>query len=242
MGMKIDSTKVIKLLPTWMRDDEANQALAQAMDQLFSAAGARVKTPRVWDQLESLTDPELDEIAWELGIDWYVSSWDRTQKINTIRIAGSIMEKRGTKWAVEQLVVAAFGVGQITEWFEYGGDPFYFKIITSATLTPDGMQTFLGMIERVKSTRSHVESISVVREIDQELFAGCATRAWIHNIILEGTVRAYTIQQEDIFPATGYRAHIHNPILEGYTDSASHSFTVNTGTAASSQRTRNTIH
>ena len=167
MGMKIDNPNMIKLLPNWMRTDEANAALSSAMDELIKAPGERVKTPRTWDQLENLTDEELDETAWELGIDWWVSSWEREQKIRTIRMAGAIMEKRGTKWAVEQLAIAAFGLGEVTEWFEYGGDPFYFKILTSATLTPGAINQILNMIGRVKNARSHIEAISVTRRIDQ---------------------------------------------------------------------------
>ncbi|MBD5469202.1 MAG: phage tail protein I [Lachnospiraceae bacterium] len=213
MGMKIDNPKMLKLLPIWMRDDEANIALSSAMDDLIKAPGERVKAPRVWDQLEHLTDEELDETAWELGIDWWVSSWERDQKIRTIKMAGAIMEKRGTKWAVKQLAIAAFGMGEVTEWFEYGGEPFYFKILTNATLTPDGIAQILAMIARVKNARSHIETISVTRQIDQRLFAGCATQS-----------------------------HISNVILEGYTDQAFHNITVNSGTSAIQPWTRNTIH
>lgn len=172
MGMKIDKTDMIRLMPAWMGDDEADRSLASSMDQLFSAIGKRVKTPRVWDQLEQMTDEELDETAWELGIDWYNSSWDRIQKIATIKVAGTVIKKRGTKWAVEQLVQAAFGYGKISEWFEYGGEPFYFKIVTSALLTQDGMKTFLGMIGKVKNVRSHLEKIEILRIINQDVVMG----------------------------------------------------------------------
>lgn len=212
MGMKIDNPKTLKLLPTWMRDDEANIALSSAMDDLIKTPGERVKAPRVWDQLEYLTDEELDETAWEIGIDWWSSSWERNQKIRTIKIAGAIMEKRGTKWAVEQLAIAAFGVGEVTEWFEYGGEPFYFKILTNATLTPDGIAQILAMIARVKNARSHIEAISVTRRIDQQPFAGCATQSYIKNVILEGSVRSYTIIQRDIAAAVWQQARAKNTI------------------------------
>ena len=242
MGMKIDDPNMIKLLPNWMRTDEANAALSSAMDELIKAPGERVKTPRTWDQLENLTDEELDETAWELGIDWWVSSWEREQKIRTIRMAGAIMEKRGTKWAVEQLAIAAFGLGEVTEWFEYGGDPFYFKILTSATLTPGAINQILNMIGRVKNARSHIEAISVTRRIDQRLYTGCANRSYIINVILEGSVRNYTIRQLDAVAAVGQQAHTKNVIIEGYDDEATQTLTVNTGTVAAPPWIRNTIH
>ena len=51
MGMKIDNTAMIQLLPEWMRDDEANRALSTATDKLISLVGKRIKTLRIWDQL-----------------------------------------------------------------------------------------------------------------------------------------------------------------------------------------------
>lgn len=163
MGMRIDNTEMIKLLPEWMQNDEANGALASAVDKLISRVGKRIKTPRVWDQFEEMTEYELDEMAWELGIDWYNSAWNKKQKIDVIKTYGPIMEKRGTVWAVEKLVTAIFGIGEIFEWFEYGGKPYFFKIRTSALLTQDGMKDFLSKVKAVKNERSHIESIEILR-------------------------------------------------------------------------------
>ena len=38
-------------------------------------------------------------------------------------------------------------MGKVTEWFEYGGQPYWFKIQTSATLTKDGMLYFLKHVD-----------------------------------------------------------------------------------------------
>lgn len=185
--MKIDDPQTLRLLPPWMRDDEANIALSSAMDELIKKPGKRAKSPRIWDQLEQLTDGELDEIAWELDIDWWVPSWEREQKIRTIRMASAIMQKRGTKWAVEQLAIAAFGLGEVTEWYEYGGEPYYFKILTSAILTPGAISQIVSMIDKVKNARSHLEAIGVTRRIDQKVYSGCAQRSFFKNVILEGS-------------------------------------------------------
>lgn len=241
MGMKIDDPKLLKLLPDWMRGDEANQALSEAMDKLIKDAGERAKTPRTWDQLENLTDEELDETAWELGIDWWVSSWDRDQKIRTIRMAGSIMEKRGTKWAVEELAKAAFGEGTVEEWFEYGGDPYYFKITTNVPLTPEAFDQLLSMITRVKNVRSHIDTISVDRRIDQTLYTGVAGYQWIKNIILEGSVYSATIDQMPLMTGAFHMETIQNTIVDSRQETDTHNLTVNTGMARNGW-TRNTIH
>lgn len=241
MGMKLDAVKMLKLLPAWMRDDDANQALAQAIDLLFSQPAGRISSLRTWDKIDELTNEELDELAWELDIDWWQSSWPIDRKRATVKVSDSVKEKRGTKWAVEQLVTAAFGVGEVTEWFEYGGDPYYFKVRTNATLTEDGMATFLSMIERVKSARSHVEAIEVERTITQPLFAGCAARQWIKNVIKDDFAENRTASIE-VYPAL--RSTVWSKpaaIIEQFDARKSASMAIAAGTGNGNQYTKNTI-
>lgn len=215
MGMKLDAVKMLKLLPAWMRDDDANQALAQAIDLLFGQPTGRISSLRTWDKIDELTNEELDELAWELDIDWWQRSWPIDRKRATVKVSDSVKEKRGTKWAVEQLVAAAFGVGEVMEWFEYGGDPYCFKVRTNATLTEDGMATFLSMIERVKSTRSHVEAIEIERMITQPLFAGCATRQWTTNVITDDFSQVRTVSATIASGAGNGNQYTKNTIKEG---------------------------
>ena len=63
MGMKIEDPKTVKLLPRFMRDDAADKALASAVDALIKPPGSKVKTLRVWDQIDNLDENMLDELA-----------------------------------------------------------------------------------------------------------------------------------------------------------------------------------
>jgi phage tail P2-like protein len=240
MGMRLDNVKTIQLLPAWMRDDEANIALAKACDSLFQSPATRIKTIRTWDQIDNLSNEELDEMAWELDIDWWQSAWSLERKRATVKIASKVKEKRGTKWAVEQLVAAAFGVGEVTEWFEYGGEPYYFKIRTNATLTEDGMATFLSMIERVKSARSHIEAIEVERTIEQPLFAGCAARQWMANVILDDFAENRSAEIIN-YPAAGSWSWSKSSIIEHFDDIQTASAGFYSGTSAGNIYTKNTI-
>jgi phage tail P2-like protein len=166
MKMTIQTADVIKLLPAWMRDDEANKALAAAVSRLFRDASARINTIRVWDQIEKLNDEELDEMAWELNIDWYSSAMDIERKRATIKTASQVMEKRGTKWAVEQLISAYVGTGDVEEWFENGGAPFTFKVkTTNPNIGDEGMANFIKQVGAAKSERSHLDGVFYFMEL-----------------------------------------------------------------------------
>ena len=159
--MSIFNPNMAKLLPKFMKADETDVALSHAMDVLLAKPANKSKILRKWDQIDNMNDAQLDEMAWEFNIDWWDSSFSLETKRSVIRTCYRVHEKRGTKWAVEELITSAFGMGKVTEWFEYGGQPYWFKIQTSATLTKDGMLYFLNMIDKVKNARSHVEMIEV---------------------------------------------------------------------------------
>lgn len=191
--MTIFNPNMLKLLPQFMRGDEANAALSQAMDALLAEPAKRSRILRKWDQIDNMNHAQLDEMAWEFNIDWWDSAFSLETKRAVVKSCYRVHEKRGTKWAVEELITSAFGMGKVTPWFEYGGDPFWFKIQTSATLTKDGMAYFLNMIDKVKSARDHVEMIEVTRTIDQIMHAGTAAGSYSSkNSIQDHFSLAYT--------------------------------------------------
>jgi len=130
LSQTVSSPNALKLLPTFMRNDEANIALSSAVDTLIADPGSRAKQLRVWDQIDSLPEASLDELAWELNIDWYKDTMSIAVKRATIKAARLIKEHRGTKWAVEQLMASIFGSGTVVEWYEYDGMPHHYKVQT----------------------------------------------------------------------------------------------------------------
>ena len=96
-GMKISELDFLRLLPAFMRDDEAVIALSKAMDKLLGEPGKRLSSIRTWDKIDELTEAECDEMAWELDIDWYDSTgMSLKEKQETIKVAQQIKRKRGT--------------------------------------------------------------------------------------------------------------------------------------------------
>lgn len=169
MSQTISAPATLKLLPSFMRDDEANIALSSAVDALIADPGARTKQLRVWDQIDELPEQMLDELAWELNIDWYKDTMSVSVKRATIKMARLIKEHRGTKWAVEQLVSSIFGSGTVVEWYEYGGKPHHYKVTTeypdySAEVIEE-FKTALAAAQRSSSVLDVIEFIAYSAEI-----------------------------------------------------------------------------
>lgn len=188
MSMKLSDVDMIKLLPPFMRSDETDRALSGAINQLFRDPGQRVQQNRIWDQIDNLNDEQLDEIAWELNIDWYSSSMEISRKRATIKVAQQVMEKRGTKWDVEQLISAYFGPGYVKEWFEDDGDPFTFKVLTTnPSIGDDDMVNFMRQVNVAKSARSHLDGVYYFEELQATVLCYPTSTAHIFEYVKCGT-------------------------------------------------------
>lgn len=188
MSMKLENVEIVKLLPPWMRQDEANAALSRSASSLFQEPAKRIKQLRIWDKIDELDDDMLDELAWELNIDWYSSAMEISKKRATIKVAHLIMEKRGTKWAAEQLISAYFGTGYVKEWFEYGGDPYMFRVLTTnPDIGDDGMAGFFKQVDVAKSVRSHMEGVYFYEELEPVILVSPTSTAHVFEYVKCGT-------------------------------------------------------
>lgn len=180
-GMKLSELDFLRLLPAFMRDDEAVIALSKAMNKLMGEPGKRVQTIRTWDKIGELDEAECDELAWELDIDWYDSQgMSLEEKQETIKYAQQIKRKRGTKWAVERLINAYFGEGYVMEWYDMDSGvtragsaiagaakvgvgkntPYTFILLITSTKMKDGnYDKFVEAVKAAKNERSHLAGI-----------------------------------------------------------------------------------
>lgn len=156
--MKISEMDFVRLLPSFMRDDEAVIALSKAMNRLIGEPGKNLHNLRTWDKIDNLSEAECNELAWELDIDWYDSSIGLEEKRETIKYAQQIKQKRGTKWAVERLISAYFGEGYVAEWYEMSGkhnEPYTFVVLTTnADISAENFEKFITAAESAKNARS----------------------------------------------------------------------------------------
>lgn len=160
-GMRISELDFIRLLPAFMRDDEAAIALSKAVNKLIGEPAKRIQTIRTWDKIDELTEPECDELAWELDVDWYDSGgMSLEEKRATLKLAQQIKRKRGTKWAVEQLITAYFGEGYVMEWYEMYGTPYTFAALTTNEHTDAAsFEKFMEAVIAAKNARSHITGV-----------------------------------------------------------------------------------
>lgn len=161
--MKTDKIDMKKLVPFFMRDDNAVNAMAEAVNDVMSHYDA--DKLRTWDQLDKMTHEELDELAWELNVLWYNSAGTLAQKREQIKTSDDVWRTLGTRHAIETVISQLFVKGKLLEWWEYeGGKPHHFavEVHDPSVVTPDGEREFRRILEIVKRKSQILDAITII--------------------------------------------------------------------------------
>ena len=180
--MKLSNLEFIKLLPQFMRDDNAVRGLAAGIDSIIPGLAAEIEKLSTWDRIDTLSEAELDDLAWELNILWYDKSAPIDVKRNIVLGSDAVYKKLGTKWAVENVINTYFGEGYVEEWFQYSGEPGCFRIYsTNPTLNESKFTEFLNLLNKVKRASSQLDGVYITLTGQMNMGAGIA----LHEISAE---------------------------------------------------------
>ncbi|MFG6383495.1 MAG: phage tail protein [Lachnospiraceae bacterium] len=175
------------LLPQNIMKKPEVKALSYALQQACRLLYQYSQRLYLYFQLDKQPEEIIDLLASELRTQYYNNTLDLETKRSLVKNTLTWYMSAGTPAAVEELVTVVFGEGKVEEWFEYGGNPYHFKIKTNAMLTPEINAFFSTMIQYVKNTRSHLENIEIYRTIEQPIYSGGIQIGLIHQaIIMDG--------------------------------------------------------
>ena len=190
--MRLNEAESLKLLPAWMQSDDSVKGLAAGSDEVTRSIAARLRLLSRWDQLDQLSEAELDEMAWELNVQWYDSTAPIAAKRQVIRNSDRTYAKLGTRYAVEQIVTDYFGAGEVREWYEYGGLPHHFKVLSdNPELVNNNLGLFLKLLGSVKRRSSWLDAILICLTGEMFLYSGMGVRDHSHEEHVMGCDEIY---------------------------------------------------
>ncbi len=170
--IKLRDSQIAQILPDKLAEIPEVQALSFAISEGMKRFVDYCANISVYAEIDNLPEYALDLLASELNTQYYDTELPIEAKRNLIKGTLVWYMSAGTPSAVSELVTAVFGEGEVKEWYEYGGDPYFFKIETNAYLTPDIIAQFAKMIQRVKNARSHIESVDIHRSLSAPVRLG----------------------------------------------------------------------
>ncbi len=203
------------LLPANFKNEPVIQAYSAALQAGTRLINKYAQNVYVYCSIDTAPEEILDYLAVELRTQYYSEDLDIESKRALIRNTLLWYMTAGTPAAVEELVEIVFGHGEVQEWFEYGGEPYWFKIITDTPLGEDNVAYFSEMVKRVKNTRSHLGSISTYREAELNFYSGIEGHSrYKPPAVIDGYKVNYEIEQA-VFTGTETRgSHKPAPIKE----------------------------
>ena len=148
-----------QLVPRFIWEDRNGHALSIALGK-----GLEIMCGTIQNAVDCVFDvstmPEwrLDEMAWEPGI-LYDYSAPVEVKRKWIENAMSLYSTYGTKGAVEEYLKAAFDTVSLEEWWEYGADPYHFRVTVTGEWSQANDDWAKKSIESVKNVRSVLDTI-----------------------------------------------------------------------------------
>lgn len=150
-----------QLVPLFLLEDRDGRAMAAAL-----RLGLEFFLEKVQQGLSCALDIEtcpewrLDELAWELGC-LYDKTATEEQKRGWIRDAIPIYAKYGTTAAIFKYLGPVFPMVEIEEYWQYGAEPYHFRVTVSGKWSPQKEQWAKKSIDQVKNVRSVFDGLGI---------------------------------------------------------------------------------
>ena len=165
---------ILDIIPPNLKSDSKILAAAQALDVELQRTAKDIKEAILIARIDELDDEKLDLLAWQLHVD----SWNDNISIETkrelVKNSFSIHKTKGTPYAVEKLITTLFDEGYVEEWYEYGGQPYTFRVITNnSAVTNERAEEFIKTLNSVKNLRSWLDKVVITQAENLDIyFAG----------------------------------------------------------------------
>lgn len=186
MAMTLENVSLLSLQTSFMKKDPTTQGFCAALEPQFRQLAEEVKSCLIYARIDDLDETALDELAWQMHVDFY-ESVDIEKKRFLVKNALIMHQTKGTPYAVEMLINALFDNGYVEEWFEYGGDPYTFRVITNnSSVTNERATEFIKALNSVKNMRSWLDKVVITLAEELPLYFCGAIHTYEKLTIKEG--------------------------------------------------------
>lgn len=158
----IHNVSLLDILPPNLAAEKNVRAAALAIDGELAKVTETIQLLALDYNVDDLPEEWVNELAWQSRVDFYDTSLPLEIRRDLVKKSDSWKRRKGTPSAVEELVTSIFSFGKVEEWWEYGGAPYTFRVVTTnPAATTDMAEQFIAAVESVKNKRSRLESVRV---------------------------------------------------------------------------------
>ena len=174
MKITLDDVVVKDLAPDSLLKDENTKYIMESIDYVIRKIWFENKDKyKLFSRLNSMNDQEIELMLLEMHVDYIDENLNKEQKIDLIKESLLNHMIKGTPAAVENVCSIIFGNAKVTEWFEYNGNPGYFRVSTLGSLqSEEDYKRVIEVINTYKNTRSWLEGLMFERSYKNNLYFG----------------------------------------------------------------------
>lgn len=155
-----DGKSILETFPYSLARDDDKRKLAESISDELARLMADTDKAAIFTRINDLDEPLLDILAADLKVEWYDYEGTLEEKRKTIRECIDVHRYKGTKFAVETALKGVYDNVVISEWFEYGGEPFHFMVtIYDSSNDVEKRQRVLEKIRYYKNLRSVLDNV-----------------------------------------------------------------------------------
>ena len=107
--MRLKYVNLGHITPDFMQKDPVVKALNATLEDVVKEITANMGKLSIWDNIDSLSEDELDELGYEMNIPWYNNTYDKAKKIDIIKKGDKYVQKLGTAEGLQFVLDDIFG-------------------------------------------------------------------------------------------------------------------------------------
>lgn len=155
--------RLVDLLPKAVADRQEVKALSDAWHDLAVMTLDFSDRAKTYTGIDQAPEVLLDILAVQFRVDWYRDDYPVETKRELIKTAMEVHRHCGTRWTVEKALSLIYPKTSIKEWFEYGGQPGYWRLNVDITDEPAVYYTPKEIEKRINYARrcsAHLEGVT----------------------------------------------------------------------------------
>lgn len=145
---------LLRLFPEALARDESAAALGDAAVELLAELAEQSDALEIYNRIDELPEALLDILARDLKVDWYSGDYTLEEKGATVKSSFQVHKQMGTKTGVETALRAIYPDTEILLWWEYGGEPYHFRLLIDATAEGVDEAKHSAVMERLEFYKS----------------------------------------------------------------------------------------
>lgn len=176
--MKITKEALLSTLPVVLDEDEGMRALAEPIAEELAARLPEIDLVRLYARVDELPEELLDILAYDFKTDWWEYNATLEEKRAVFKKIWFVHRHKGTRASVEEAVGAIFPGAEVSEWFQYDGEPYHFRMNVPIkeqqvrNAATDYKDRVFFLVNYFKNLRSVLETIlfTFETELDTQLY------------------------------------------------------------------------